>query len=152
MLILAALIIEGYTNHAGNVVKGWPVKFTPTQVVLVERTLSTTNHQPPAINYLRTTSYSLLIFPESDQRRIAAGFGEPRVPVAETCGQETPPNIRNWQMFSKVQFRRFVELAKTARTCDIAKIPLTADAKQNITYVRQSRMKKGEYAPCLRPI
>ena len=37
MLIIAALIIGGYTNHAGNVVSGWPVKLTSTQVTLAER-------------------------------------------------------------------------------------------------------------------
>ena len=91
----------GYTNHAGNVVSGWPVKLTATQVVLQEggspgragvpspaadgggtpslpgfATASTTNHQLP------TTTYPLSIFPESEQRRIAADFGQPRVPVA----------------------------------------------------------------------
>ena len=39
-------------------------------------TASTTNHQLP------TTTYPLSIFPESEQRRIAADFGQPRVPVA----------------------------------------------------------------------
>ena len=58
----------GYTNHAGNVVAGWPVKLTATQVVLAES--AATNHYP------------LSIFPESEQRRIAADFGQPRVPVA----------------------------------------------------------------------
>ena len=38
-------------------------------------TASTTNHQ-------QTTTYPLSIFPESEQRRIAADFGQPRVPVA----------------------------------------------------------------------
>ena len=38
MLILAALIIAGYTNHAGNVIAGFPVKLTATQVTLAERT------------------------------------------------------------------------------------------------------------------
>jgi len=88
----------GYTNHAGNVVSGWPVKLTATQVVLAEGGSSgrlggtprptcvdqpsTTNHQPPTTNYQQTTTYPLSIFPESEQRRIAADFGEPRVPVA----------------------------------------------------------------------
>ena len=58
----------GYTNHAGNVVAGWPVKLTATHVALAE---------PAATN-----QYPLSIFPESEQRRIAADFGEPRVPVA----------------------------------------------------------------------
>ena len=56
----------GYTNHAGNVVAGWPVKLTATHVALAES--ATTNQYP------------LSIFPESEQRRIAADFGQPRVP------------------------------------------------------------------------
>ena len=58
----------GYTNHAGNVVAGWPVKLTATHAALAE---------PAATN-----QYPLSIFPESEQRRIAADFGQPRVPVA----------------------------------------------------------------------
>ena len=54
---------QGYTNHAGNVIAGWPVKLTKTQVTL------------------RDATYPLSIFPESEQRRIAADFGEPRLPV-----------------------------------------------------------------------
>lgn len=56
----------GYTNHAGNVVAGWPVKLTTTHVALAE---------PAATN-----QYPLSIFPESEQRRIAADFGRPRIP------------------------------------------------------------------------
>ena len=110
-----AVAEPGYTNHAGNVVSGWPVKLTATQVVLAEGGSSgrlggtprptcvdqpsTTNHQPPTTNYQLTTNdhslstfqpfnfsttntYPLSIFPESEQRRIAADFGQPRVPVA----------------------------------------------------------------------
>ena len=73
LIALCASAEGGYTNHAGNVVAGWPVKLTATQVVLEERG---TNHQSHA------TAYPLSIFPESEQRRIAADFGEPRVPVA----------------------------------------------------------------------
>jgi hypothetical protein len=78
----------GYTNHAGNVVAGWPVKLTQKEVTLVEGTtnsqLSTTNSQLSTFNFqLSTTNaYPLSIFPESEQRRIAADFGQPRVPVA----------------------------------------------------------------------
>ena len=50
MLIIAALIIGGYTNHAGNVVAGWPVKLTSTQVALAERTT------PSATDYRLTTN------------------------------------------------------------------------------------------------
>ena len=80
MLIIAALIIGGYTNHAGNVVAGWPVNLTATQVVLEERA---SGSQPATLNSQpSTTTYPLSIFPESEQRRIAADFGQPRVPVA----------------------------------------------------------------------
>ena len=81
----------GYTNHAGNVVSGWPVKLTATQVVLAEGGSSgrlggtprpTCVDQPSTTNYQQTTTYPLSIFPESEQRRIAADFGQPRVPVA----------------------------------------------------------------------
>ena len=64
----------GYTNHAGNVVAGWPVKLTQKEVTLAE---GTTNSQLSTTN-----AYPLSIFPESEQRRIAADFGQPRVPVA----------------------------------------------------------------------
>jgi len=76
----------GYTNHAGNVVAGWPVKLTATQVTLAERATPTAprGHRalPPTTNQLPTATYPLSIFPESEQRRIAADFGQPRVPVA----------------------------------------------------------------------
>ena len=78
----------GYTNPAGNVVAGWPVKLTEKEGALAEGTtnsqLSTTNSQLSTFNFqLSTTNaYPLSIFPESEQRRIAADFGQPRVPVA----------------------------------------------------------------------
>ena len=50
MLIIAALIIGGYTNHAGNVIAGWPVKLTSTQVALAERAT------PPANDHRLTTN------------------------------------------------------------------------------------------------
>ena len=62
---------SGYTNHAGNVVAGWPVKLTAREVTLAERGVDS-----------RQTTYPLSIFPESERRRIAADFGEPRVPAA----------------------------------------------------------------------
>ena len=62
----------GYTNHAGNVVAGWPVKLTAREVVLAV---------PPAKD---GETFPLSIFPESEQRRIAADFGAPRVPPAVT--------------------------------------------------------------------
>ena len=81
----------GYTNHAGNVVAGWPVKLTAKQVTLSEHApgsqLSTTNAQPSAFQPFNlstfqpsTATYPLSIFPESEQRRIAADFGKPRIP------------------------------------------------------------------------
>ena len=85
----------GYTNHAGNVVAGWPVKLTQKDVTLVEGVVTndcrlttndcrlTTNDCRLTTNDCRlTTTYPLSIFPESEQRRIAADFGQPRVPVA----------------------------------------------------------------------
>ena len=92
-----AVAEPGYTNHAGNVVSGWPVKLTATHVVLAEggspgrlggtprptanSRLPTHNSQLPTPNSQLTT-YPLSIFPASEQRRIAADFGQPRVPVA----------------------------------------------------------------------
>jgi hypothetical protein len=74
---LAARAENAYTNHAGNVIAGWPVKLTSTHVTLAERIT------PSANDYrLTTNDYPLSIFPESEQRRIAADFGQPRVPVA----------------------------------------------------------------------
>ena len=90
MLALVARAEPGYTNHAGNVVSGWPVKLTATHVVLSDggspgrlggTPRPTTNSQLPTPNSQLTT-YPLSIFPESEQRRIAADFGQPRVPVA----------------------------------------------------------------------
>ena len=60
----------GYTNHAGNVVAGWPVRLTATAVELAV---------PPAKT---GETFPLSIFPESEKRRIAADFGEPRVPAS----------------------------------------------------------------------
>ena len=83
-LFAASAFAEGgYTNHAGNVVAGWPVKLTQKEVTLVEGVATngcqlTTNGSSPST----TNAYPLSIFPESEQRRIAADFGEPRVPVA----------------------------------------------------------------------
>ncbi len=91
-IALSAHAEGSYTNHAGNVVAGWPVKLTATQVTLAERAAPaarwghrarpTADHLPPATNQLPTATYPLSIFPESEQRRIAADFGQPRVPVA----------------------------------------------------------------------
>ena len=98
-IVAASAFAEGgYTNHAGNVVAGWPVKLTQKQVSLAEGVVTngcqlstddcrlTTNDnnfstfQP--FNFSTTNTYPLSIFPESERRRIAADFGKPRVPVA----------------------------------------------------------------------
>ncbi len=90
MLALVARAEPGYTNHAGNVVSGWPVKLTATHVVLSDggspgrlggTPRPTANSQLTTPNSQLTT-YPLSIFPESERRRIAADFGQPRVPVA----------------------------------------------------------------------
>ena len=107
-VLLTALSVHAenaYTNHAGNAVAGWPVKLTATHVTLSEggspgrlggtprptgahqppttnHQLSTINYQLSTINYQLSTTYPLSIFPESERRRIAADFGQPRVPVA----------------------------------------------------------------------
>ena len=95
-----AVAEPGYTNHAGNVVSGWPVKLTATQVVLAEggspgrlggTPRPTYVDQPSTTTSQQTTTYPLSIFPESEQRRIAADFvlrqggghvDQLRVPVA----------------------------------------------------------------------
>ena len=80
-----------YTNHAGNAIAGWPVKLTATHVVLQEGGYQgrlggtprpTGGDQLPTTNYQLSTTYPLSIFPEPEQRRSAADFGQPRVPVA----------------------------------------------------------------------
>ena len=94
----SAPVQQGYTNHAGNVIEGWPVALTATHVRLSEEgrgkseevspdsslpaprsTLPalTSSLQPP-----RSSLYPLSIFPESEQRRIAVDFGTPRLPPA----------------------------------------------------------------------
>ncbi len=86
----SAFAQPAYTNHAGNAIAGWPVKLTVTHVTLSERANTnicalTTSHSA------LTTTYPLSIFPESEQRRIAADFvllqgggqvGLLRIPVA----------------------------------------------------------------------
>ena len=59
---------NAYTNHAGNVVSG-------VVIALDARTVTISNAT-------ETVKLPLSIFPESEQRRIAADFGQPRVPVA----------------------------------------------------------------------
>ena len=70
----SAFAENAYTNHAGNAIAGWPVKLTATHVSLSEGVVAndcplTTNNYP-----LTTNDCPLSIFPESEQRRIAADF------------------------------------------------------------------------------
>ena len=75
----------GYTNHAGNVIAGFPVALTKTHVSLSEefRGKREEDSSLPALSSPLSPprSYPLSIFPESEQRRIAVDFGEPRLPV-----------------------------------------------------------------------
>ena len=91
MLSAIAGAQPGYTNHAGNVVAGWPVKLTAKQVSLAEGVVTndcrlTSNDKNLStfqlFDFSTTNTYPLSIFPESEQRRIAADFGQPRVPPA----------------------------------------------------------------------
>lgn len=93
-LFAASAFAEGgYTNHAGNVVAGWPVKLTQKEVTLVEGVATNGCQLTTNGSSLSTTNaYPLSIFPEPEQRRIAADFllrqgsggqvGLLRVPVA----------------------------------------------------------------------
>ena len=85
---------NAYTNHAGNVVSGWPVRLTQKEVTLAEGVVTndyrlatndcrlttndcrlTTNDCRLTTNdYRLATTYPLSIFPESERRRIAADF------------------------------------------------------------------------------
>lgn len=83
----SAPVQPGYTNHAGNVIAGFPTALTPTQVTLGERGDETSPPQNEAASRGGAVSaapqgetYPLSIFPESEQRRIAADFGTPRLP------------------------------------------------------------------------
>ena len=65
---LAAHAENAYTNHAGNVVSG--------VVVALDARTTTISNATEAL------TLPLSIFPTNEQRRIAADFGQPRVPVA----------------------------------------------------------------------
>ena len=65
---LAAHAEYAYTNHAGNVVSG--------VVVALDARTTTISNATEAL------TLPLSIFPTNEQRRIAADFGQPRVPVA----------------------------------------------------------------------
>ena len=69
----SAPVQSGYTNHAGNVIMGFPTALTATHVTLGAKGQETGG--------VRRVSYPMSIFPESEQRRIAADFGEPRLPL-----------------------------------------------------------------------
>ncbi|MBR4615198.1 MAG: hypothetical protein IKO55_06290 [Kiritimatiellae bacterium] len=73
----------GYTNHAGNVVAGWPVKLTQSEVALAEDVVANDSQLSTnacgfsscqTLDFSTATTYPLSIFPESEQRRIAADF------------------------------------------------------------------------------
>ena len=64
---------NSYTNHAGNAISGWPVKLTQKEVTLADsKSVNASTNQP--FNSSSLTTYPLSIFPESEQRRIAADF------------------------------------------------------------------------------
>ena len=88
--VLSAAGEGGYTNHAGNVIAGFPVALTATHVSLSEEGGGKSDEVSPdsslpaprsSLYSPRSSLYSLSIFPESEQRRIAADFGEPRLPL-----------------------------------------------------------------------
>ena len=97
LLALMLAVSNGYTNHAGNVIAGFPVALTATHVSLSEEGRGKSEEVSPdsslpaprstlpaprsSLYSPRSSLYSLSIFPESEQRRIAADFGEPRLPV-----------------------------------------------------------------------
>lgn len=59
---------NAYTNHAGNVISGVVIALDAHTITLSNTT--------------ETVTLPLSIFPESEQRRLAADFGTPRVPLA----------------------------------------------------------------------
>lgn len=63
-----AELFNSYTNHAGNAILGIVVKLDASTATISNREES--------------VAYPLSIFPESEQRRIAADFGTPRLPVS----------------------------------------------------------------------
>ena len=64
---------NSYTNHAGNAISGWPVKLTQKEVTLADsKSVNASTNQP--FNSSSLTTYPLSIFPDSEQRRIAADF------------------------------------------------------------------------------
>ena len=68
-----AELFNSYTNHAGNAISGYPVKLTQKEVTLADsKSVNASTNQP--FNSSSLTTYPLSIFPESEQRRIAADF------------------------------------------------------------------------------
>ena len=68
-----AELFNSYTNHAWNAISGWPVKLTQKEVTLADsKSVNASTNQP--FNSSSLTTYPLSIFPESEQRRIAADF------------------------------------------------------------------------------
>ena len=81
IVVLFAVFVAGaeaepfnsYTNHAGNAISGYPVKLTQKEVTLADsKSVNASTNQP--FNSSSLTTYPLSIFPESEQRRIAADF------------------------------------------------------------------------------
>ena len=76
----------GYTNHAGNVIAGWPVALTKTHVALSLELRAWSeegggmSEESSSLQTPRSTLYPLSIFPQGERRRIAADFGEPILP------------------------------------------------------------------------
>ena len=79
----SAFAENAYTNHAGNAVAGWPVKLTQSEVALAEDVVANDSQLSTnacgfsscqTLNFSTATTYPLSIFPESEQRRIAADF------------------------------------------------------------------------------
>ena len=85
--------LGGYTNHAGNVIAGWPVALTKTHVALSLELRAKSlelrawseegggmSEESSSLQTPRSTLYPLSIFPQGERRRIAADFGEPILP------------------------------------------------------------------------
>ena len=65
-LLCVLTTVGSYTNLADNVISGVPIQLDRREVTLS--------------NSYEVVKYQLSIFPESEQRRLAADFGQPRVP------------------------------------------------------------------------
>lgn len=63
-----AELFNSYTNHAGNAILGIVVRLNASTATIS--------------NSEESVAYPLSIFPEAEQRRIAADFGTPRLPVS----------------------------------------------------------------------